>query len=141
MKNSICGADCNNCFMKENCGGCAQKSKNCFIAQYINVGSLEKFLEFKQTLIDEFNALNIPGMPEVEDLNILEGSFVNLEYTLPSGESVKFLNDNSMYLGNQLECEFDSDYCFGIISSMDFLLVCRYGENGANPELLMYKKR
>lgn len=80
-------------------------------------------------------------MPEVKELNALVGGFVNLEYTLPNGNSVKFLDDGVTYLGNQLECEFGGDRCFGIIANMDFLLVCTYEENGAKPELVVYKKR
>ena len=45
------------------------------------------------------------------------------------------------YLGNQLESEFGGDRCFGILASMDFILVCTYEKNGENPELLIYKKR
>ena len=96
---------------------------------------------FKEQLIDEFNALHIEGMPKVEKLNALVGSFVNLEYRLPSGHSVKFLNDNVTYLGNQLESELGDGRSFGIIAYKDFLLVASYEEGGANPELLVYKKR
>ena len=71
----------------------------------------------------------------------LHGSFVNLEYTLPNGQTVKFLDDNSIYLGNQLECELGEGRCFGIVGCMDFLLVSAYGENGAEPELVLYKRR
>ncbi len=97
--------------------------------------------EFKNKIIEEFNELKIQGMPKVENLNALAGSFVNPEYALPSGESIKFLDDNSTYLGNQLECEFGGDRCFGVVAGPDFLLVCTYGENGSDPELVMYKKR
>ena len=45
------------------------------------------------------------------------------------------------YLGNQLEYEFGGDRCFGILASMDFILVCTYEKDGENPELLIYKKR
>lgn len=143
---TICGADCGKCGMKESCKGCVETNgcpfgKQCFIAEYINIGGKEKFLEFKQGLIDEFNELNIPGMPNVQELYALVGSFVNLEYTLPGGDVVKFLDDNSIYLGNQLECEFGGDRCYGIVAGTDFLLVCTYGANGTNPELVMYKKR
>ena len=72
---------------------------------------------------------------------MLSGSFINSEYTLPNGEKVKFLDDKQTYLGNQLECEFGGNRCFGIAANMDFLLVCTYEENGANPELVIYKKR
>ena len=112
-----------------------------FWKRYSNIGGEEKFMEFKMQLINEFNALNVEGMPKVENLNVLSGSFVNLEYTLPNGACVKFLDDNATYLGNQLPCEFGGTRCFGIVANMDFLLVCTYEENGANPELVIYKKR
>lgn len=109
--------------------------------RYSELDGEEKFDEFKTKLIDEFNALNIDGMPRVESLNALVGSYVNLEYRLPNGKTVKYLDDNATYLGNELECEFGSDRCFGIVANMDFLLVCTYEENGQNPELVIYKKR
>jgi len=109
--------------------------------RYAEFDDEEKFNEFKRQIIDEFNALHIEGMPKVESLNALVGGYVNLEYRLPNGKTVKFLDDGVTYLGNQLECEFGGDRCFGIIANMDFLLVCTYEENGANPELVIYKKR
>ena len=109
--------------------------------KYKDIGGQEKFDEFKNQIINEFNALNIEGMPKVTELNALIGSFVNLEYPMPNGKTVKLLDDNATYLGNQLECEFGTDRCFGIIANMDFLLVCTYEENGENPELVLYRKR
>ena len=109
--------------------------------RYAEFDDEEKFNKFKRQIIDEFNALHIEGMPKVESLNALVGSYVNLEYRLPNGRTVKFLDDGVTYLGNQLECEFGGGRCFGIIANMDFLLVCTYEENGANPELVIYKKR
>lgn len=109
--------------------------------RYAEIGGEEKFNEFKNHIIDEFNSLNIEGMPKIKKLNALVGSYVNLEYTLPNGKTIKFLDDNTTYLGNQLECEFGGDRCFGIVANMDFLLVCTYEENGTNPELIVYKKR
>ena len=100
-----------------------------------------QFEAFKQQLIDEINALHVEGMPELKTLNALVGSFVNLEYRLPSGQKVKFLDDGTTYLGNQLECEFGGDRCFGVLANMDFILVCTYEAEGANPELVLYKKR
>ena len=98
-----------------------------------------KFEEFKRQLVDEINALAIPGMPKLQKLNALVGAYVNLAYPLPSGVSAKFLNDGATYLGNQLET--DSDRCFGVLANADFILVCTYGREGADPELLLYKKR
>ncbi len=100
-----------------------------------------QFDAFKQTLIDEINALHIEGMPRVEKLNALVGKYVNLEYRLPGGMRVKFLDDGTTYLGNQLESEFGGDRCFGVLAGMDFILVCTYGEGGADPELVLYRKR
>ena len=82
--------------------------------------------------------MHIEGLPKVENLNVLPGEFVNMEYALPNGEKVKFLDDKQTYLGSQLEVETK---CYGIVANMDFLLVCTYEENGENPELVIYKKR
>ena len=109
--------------------------------KYKNLGGAEKFDEFKKQLIDEINALNIEGMPKVEKLNALVGGYINLEYRLPNGKTAKFLDDGATYLGNQLECEFGGERCFGIAANMDFILVCTYEENGENPGLVIYKKR
>ena len=100
-----------------------------------------QFEDFKKQLIKEINDLHIEGMPKVEKLNALVGKFVNLEYRLPGGMNVKFLNDQTTYLGNQLESEFGGERCFGVLANMDFILVCTYGEDGADPELVLYKKR
>lgn len=109
--------------------------------RYEELSDNGEFELFKQTLIDEINALNIDGMPKITRLNALVGKYVNLEYRLPNGQTVKFLDDNATYLGNQLECEFGTDRCFGVLANMDFILVCTYEENGENPELVLYKKR
>ena len=109
--------------------------------QYKNLAGAEKFEEFKRKLIEEINSLGVEGMPRVEKLNALVGGYVNLEYRLPNGKTVKFLDDNATYLGNQLECEFGGERCFGIVANMDFILICTYEVNGENPELVIYKKR
>ncbi len=111
-----------------------------FWKQYGETDGREKFGEFKQQLVGEFNALlAAEGLPKVEDLNVLSGDYINLVYALPNGEKVKFLDDTATYLGNQLEGK--DGRCFGIAANMDFLLVCTYEENGENPELVLYKKR
>jgi len=109
--------------------------------RYEELGDDGEFEAFKKQLIEEINALQIEGMPKVEKLNALVGQYVNLAYRLPSGAQVKFLNDGTTYLGNQLEPEFGGDRCFGVLANMDFILVCTYGKDGADPELVLYKKR
>lgn len=98
------------------------------------------FEELKKVLIEEINALNIEGMPKLTRLYALAGSSINLEYRLPNGKAVKYLDDNATYLGNQLECEFGEGRCFGIAANKEFILISAY-EEGKKPELVMYKKR
>ena len=105
------------------------------------IKELRAALAGQQQLIREINDLHIPSLPKVEKLNALVGSYVNLAYPLPSGEKVRFLNDGTTYLGNQLESEFGGDRCFGILAGMDFILICTYAAEGADPELVLYKKR
>ena len=100
-----------------------------------------QFDALKKQLIQEINDLHIEGMPKLEKLNALVGQYVNLEYRLPSGKSVKFLDDGTTYLGNQLESESGEDLCYGVLANMDFIMVCTYRAEGADPELLIYKKR
>ena len=97
-----------------------------------------KFEAFKKELIEEINDLHIKGMPKVESLNALIGSYVNLEYPLPSGIKAKFLNDQITCLGTQLEGD---KFCYGVVANVDYILVCTYEEEGKNPNLLLFKKR
>ena len=151
MKKSICGADCNNCAYGIDCGckGCVTTGgcpfgKKCFIAEYIKSSGEECYNLFKEDLIDEFNSLNITGMPKIDKLFALNGSFVNLAYPMPNGSSVKLLDDNEIYLGNQIECKSDGGSLvryLGLVAGIDFLLVCEYGENCTEPQIIVYKKR
>ena len=147
----MCGALCDGCeFIKsKNCKGCVNTNgcpfgKKCWIAKYIEIGGKDSFETLKKEIINECNSLNIDGMPRIEELYSLHGDYVNMEYPLPSGKKIKLLDDNEIYLGNQVECIFNDGEvkkCFGILANMSFLLVCEYGENGSNPEIIIYKKR
>lgn len=142
---TICGISCDNCAFNGKCKGCAQTCGSpfggkCIAADYIKVGGKKAFEEFKKQIMSEFNALGIEGMPEITELYCLCGSFVNLEYPMPSSEKIKLLDDKNIYLGTQVDCVF-VDRCFGLVAGMDFLLVCEYGEGGTNPEIVIYKKR
>ena len=109
--------------------------------RYEELSDNGEFERFKQQLIQEINGLHIEGMPKVESLNALVGSYVNLAYPLPSGFSAKFLNDGTTYLGNQLESEFGGERCFGVLANADFILISTYEADGKNPELKKKKKR
>ncbi len=74
---------------------------------------MEKLLNLKAKIIEEFNSLGIEGL-HLTDLNLLNGSYINLEYTLPNGQKVKLLEDDKMYLGNQVEID-GKERCMGMV--------------------------
>ncbi len=140
MLESICGAECTQCPSKDACGGCRESGgrpfgRECVIAACCRSGGQERWgacgpvCKLKGPLIVEFNALGIEDMAEVTDLNALPGSFVNLAYALPNGQVVRLLEDEKIYLGNQIEKK-GSSRCCGIIADEDSLLVSEYGEGG-----------
>ncbi len=108
--------------------------------RYEELSDRGQFEAFKGQLLDEINALHIEEMPEVKTLNALVGKYVNLAYPLPSGLRVKFLNDQTTYLGTQLESELGGGRCFGILVNMDFIMIAAYEAEGANPKLILFKK-
>ena len=143
LEDSNISKETNGDFNEEYCKWCYSDGDYTldFWKQYIKIGGIEKFDEFKKQLIDEFNVLlKIKGLPKLEKLNVLSGSFINLEYRLPNGNKIKFLNDKASYLGSQLELE-GLDRCIGIAANMEFLLISSYEADGKNPELVVYKKR
>ena len=151
MEKSLCGAECEKCGYGKscNCKGCNQTNgcpfgKDCFIFKYIHLSGKENYELFKKQLIDEINSLSIPGMAEIKELYALNGAYVNIAYPMPNGKNMKLLDDKEIYLGTQVECEFNDGSlirCFGIVAGLDFLLVSEYGANCSNPEIVVYKKR
>ena len=141
---TYCGTNCAECDFQANCCGCAETcgqpfGGRCVAAEYIKVGGLQRFKEFKLQIMGEFNGLGFPGMSKISELYCVPGSFVNLEYPLPNGTAVKLLDDKNIYLGTQVE--MPNDRCYGLVADMGFLLVCEYGCNGENPELILYMRR
>ena len=143
MSNSICGADCVNCPMSATCNGCRESNGHPFGEKCMVASCCEQdentLCQLKQSLVAAFNALQIDGMPQVTDLYALRGAFINMPFILPSGEQVKFWNDNKIYLGNQLS-KGNTDRCYGIAADETHLMVCEYGENGAEPQLILFKR-
>ena len=142
---SICGSDCcDQCSRRDDCGGCVPTEGRpfggeCVAAKCIQAGGTAALEELKKTLIAEINALGIEGL-QVGDLNLLNGFFVNLEYPLANGTSAKFLRDENVYFGNQIE-RAGSERCYGVVADETMLLACEYGCMGEDPVLLCYKKR
>lgn len=140
---SLCGTDCcSRCERQAECGGCISTGGRpfggaCVAAEWVKQGgdlSLQK-----SRLIRECNSLGIPHL-HIEDLHLLNGFYVNLEYVLPNGQSVKLLRDDHIYWGNQVEIP-GSDRCYGLAADDRYLLVCEYGCGGADPEIVLYRRR
>ena len=91
----------------------------------------------KKIFIEEVNALGIPGL-HVDNLYVLQGSFINQAYTINNNE-VKLLDDNATYWGNQIVK--DDTRCYGIACCEQYILVSEYGADGADAELVMLKRR
>ena len=102
--------------------------------------SFEAPCRLKEELIAEFNALGIEDMEEITDLYALNGAFVNLAYTLPGGQEIRFWDDARVYLGNQVHKK-GSDRCYGLTADESYLLVCEYGEGGSDAEIVVYRRR
>ena len=141
---SICkNFNCEECPSYKDCGGCENcnampfgAKEQCICARMIASNGFHWFKNAFQHVIDSINALSIQGL-HVDDMNILPGSYLNLEYPLSSGGAVKFLNDDRTYFANQIET--DGDRCYGVVSDGSFLLVASYGPEGKDPELLVYQ--
>lgn len=142
---SMCGVDCcSKCDRRDECGGCIKTEGQpfggkCIAAECIKRGGMDEFLSLKNSLISEFNALGIEDL-QVNDLNLLNGFFVNLEYPLANGQCIKLLEDNNIYWGNQIERP-GNGRCYGLVADDKYLLVCEYGCEGAAPEIVVYKRR
>lgn len=125
------------------CGGCIKNcgkpfGGNCVASDIILNKGFSEFIKYKDKLIGIINDLGIEDL-KINDLNLLSGSYVNLEYELENAIKVKFLNDNDIYLGQQIERK-NNDRCYGVVANLSHLLVCEYGCNVIEPELLIYKK-
>ena len=142
---TICGIDCSGCSFHGNCKGCIETDGQpfggeCIAAECYKHGGESCYNAYKARLIEEFNSLKIADMPTITTLCQLSGAYINLEYTLSNGIKVKLLDDTKIYLGYQVE-KANGDRCYGLAADNNYLLVCEYGCNGANPEIIVYKKR
>ncbi len=92
----------------------------------------------KQQLIDEVNALGISDMPKIDNLFVLQGSMINMEYNV-NGNSVRFLDDQAIYWGSQVEK--GDGRCYGIACDEHHIFVSEYGKDGADAEVVLFKRR
>ncbi len=94
----------------------------------------------KQKFIDEVNALNIPDMPVIDNLFVLQGSFINLEYKM-NGNTFSILDKEKSYWGTQVEKQNSDGRCYGIACDEKYILVSEYGKDGADAEVVVLKRR
>ena len=146
MCDTICGADCSACSLREGCAGCRATCGRpfggpCVAAEYIRAGGQEAYAQFRRTLLSEINSiLRDRGIPEADALYALPGSMVNLAYPMPSGEAVKLLDERKIYLGCQIAFA-DLGVCYGVAADTTFILVCSYSVDGSQPELIAFHRR
>ena len=151
MKTTICGLDCSACQMNDVCSGCIATEGNpsgggCVRAECCHSSALASCEEcaqqcwYKSKIIDDIKALGIDDMEPVTELYSLSGSFVNLGYPLPCGQTVKFLDDRRIYLGTQVH-KINTDRCYGIAADSDWILVSEYGENGSDAQPVVFSRR
>ena len=144
--NTYCGANCGSCSYKGECRGCLSTGGSpfggsCIAAEYVKSSGLAAYRRFKEQLTSEINALLAAAdLPPVTGLCELAGAYVDLEYTLPGGRKARFLDPRNVYLGAQVELPTPG-LCLGVVADAAFVLICSYRENGAEPELILYKKR
>ena len=86
-----------------------------------------------------FNELKIADMAEVTELNELSGDFINLEYKMPSGQSIKLWDGSKTYYAAEISKK-NSDRCYGLTASETHLLVCEYGNGGSDAEIVIYRR-
>ena len=93
----------------------------------------------KNEIIKQFNSLGISDMGVITDMHEGSGAFVNIEYVLPSGQTIKLWDDNKTYLINQV-CKCNSNRCYGLVADEKYLLVCGYGDEGVDGEIIVFKQ-
>jgi len=92
-----------------------------------------------EKLLDEIKCLGIRELEKIDSLNLLDGSYLNLEVCLPNGNKVKLLDDNKKYYANQIDIE-GSDKCYCIAADESYIAVYKYGCQGKDAELVQIKR-
>ena len=143
---TLCGLDCcTECgLFGGTCKGCRESDGHpcggdCVAAACVKAGGTSAMEAQEAAIVREINALGLPDL-SVSGMNLLIGAYVNLEYPLPNGQTVKLLRDDKVYWANQIERP-GNERCYGVVADEEFLLVCEYGCEGADPVILLYKKR
>ena len=149
MAESICGENCGQCALKSQCAGCTATKgrpfgKACVVAACCRSAGYEKCGQcpscaLRERLIDAFNALGISDMEKVTSLNALKGSYVNLPYALPNGQTVRLWDDDRIYLGNLVR-KANSARQYGLAADEKYLMVCETDGDRSHAEIVVFKR-
>lgn len=93
----------------------------------------------QEKILIEIKKLGIQEFEQLNSLNLLDGSYLNLEIELPNGMKARLLDNNKKYYANQIDIA-DSDKCYGVAADENFIIVYKYGCEGKDAELIMVKK-
>lgn len=96
-------------------------------------------MDMKERLLNEIKKLGIKEFDKLNSLNLLDGSYLNLEVELPNGIKAKLLDEGKKYYANQVDID-DSDKCYGIAADENFIVVYKYGCEGKDAELIQIKR-
>lgn len=93
----------------------------------------------RNQLLEAIRNLGIKEFESFKSLNLMDGSYLNLECKLPNGQTAKILNDNKKYYANQIDI-IGSDRCYGVAADENMIAVFTYGCDGVDAELVLWKK-
>ncbi len=93
-----------------------------------------------EKILDRLQRLGIPELAALHALNVLPGSYINLECRLPNGATGKILDDGRTYYAAQAE-KPGCDRCYGVAADAEQIAVYEYGCNGADAVLVAWLKR
>ncbi len=92
-----------------------------------------------EKLLKKIKNLGINEFENLKSLNLMDGSYLNLECKLPNGQKAKILDDNKQYYANQIDID-GSDKCYGVAADENMIAVYKYGCDGIDAELVLWEK-
>lgn len=95
--------------------------------------------EQQNRLLQEIHNLGIAELKAVQSLNLLDGSYLNLKCEWPNGKTSRILDDAQKYYACQVETP-GCEKCCGVAANAHMIAVYRYGCNGTDAELILWKR-
>ena len=118
-----------------------QNDVHTFARRYIALNGAGALEEYLLHLREEFDALRIPGLPEVNGLWECPAGSLPAEYAGAAGKPLRLLEKDAVYWAAKPKGGFDGETRYLLVAGTDFLLVAMEREEGLPPELLLWKRR